>query len=442
VAKGTLRIRWAPSVTWTRAIGCRITQWPSAIRRADTHSALLGFALVAALGFRHGGYDESVWGWAILSFAALTALVLLLRGEVVLGPLEWISLGSLGTFTAFVLLSHIWGITGTEAGAEAERALVYLSGLSMLLVIVDKSSAHALLIGVLSGIVALATYGLGHRAASGPQLDPFEGSLLVEPIGYANALGVLAAIGVVLAIGLLRLESAGATKLLFAGAAAVSGVALGLTSSRAAWISLGVGCSVLLAFEPRARSVAPRRWTAIGAALVVAAALWLGLGRSVPSLGDRPAYWHAALGDVKRHPLIGSGAGSFDDYWYSHRDIRANVQDAHSLYLETFAELGVVGLALLLGVLVPPLAGGLTARAQPISAVATASYATFLVHAGLDWDWEMPTTTLTGIATGTALLVVARPSAARSLPRSVQGAAVGVSVALCLVGAFAALRQP
>jgi O-antigen ligase len=61
---------------------------------------------------------------------------------------------------------------------------------------------------------------------------------------------------------------------------------------------------------------------------------------------SRTEYWRVAVGDFLRHPIAGSGAGTFVREWYAHRRIRVDVQDAHSLYLETLAELGLVGLAL------------------------------------------------------------------------------------------------
>ena len=53
--------------------------------------------------------------------------------------------------------------------------------------------------------------------------------------------------------------------------------------------------------------------------------------------------------------MLGGGAGSFDDYWFQHRRVDQTVHDAHNLYLETLAELGPPGLALLALVLVVPL---------------------------------------------------------------------------------------
>ena len=74
--------------------------------------------------------------------------------------------------------------------------------------------------------------------------------------------------------------------------------------------------------------------------------------------------------------------------------------DAHSLYLETLAELGLVGLGLLVLVLAPPLAGAF----RGASAAAAGGYVAFLVHAGVDWDWEMPAVTIAGLFCGAALM--------------------------------------
>jgi O-antigen ligase len=138
-------------------------------------------------------------------------------------------------------------------------------------------------------------------------------------------------------------------------------------------------------------------------------AVFLTASRSF-GFGDRAPYWRAAASDAAAHPLLGSGAGSFDEYWYAHRTLDVSVQDAHSLYLELLAELGPLGLLLVLAVLVPPLAAAVTARSDPALAVAAGGYVAFLVHAGIDWDWEMPAATLAGLACGAALLAAARPA--------------------------------
>jgi O-antigen ligase len=152
-----------------------------------------------------------------------------------------------------------------------------------------------------------------------------------------------------------------------------------------------------------------RRRLVAGSTVVLAAVVIVAAPvSSRVSLGDRPAYWGVAIEDASDHVVLGSGAGTFDDYWREHRPIAAYVRDAHSLYLETAAELGIVGLALLLCALGAPLVAGAMSRGRPLVSIAAAAYVTFLVHAGLDWDWEMPVTTLAGLALAAALLVSPR----------------------------------
>ena len=58
-------------------------------------------------------------------------------------------------------------------------------------------------------------------------------------------------------------------------------------------------------------------------------------GRCSRGLGDRAQYWRVAWRVVERHPLLGSGAGTFDEQWLRYRGSGVSVRDAHSLYLET-----------------------------------------------------------------------------------------------------------
>jgi hypothetical protein len=123
---------------------------------------------------------------------------------------------------------------------------------------------------------------------------------------------------------------------------------------------------------------------------------------------SRTEYWRVALIDFGHHPVVGSGAGTFVREWYRHRRIRANVTDAHSLYLETLAELGLVGLLLLLLVLAIPVVAATRVRGRPFVAGALGAYVAFAAHAAVDWDWELPAVTLAGLFCGGLLIVAAR----------------------------------
>ena len=384
----------------------RSARWQRVAADPRSAASALGFGMVAFVGFEDGGFYESSWAWTGLAFVVIAAIQLATRRPARPSRLALLSLTALGGVALWMALSAWWGVDGTEAGRETERAAVYVAALAALLVVVRPGAGRALLVGGLGGTTVLAVVALGERVVAAPPLDPYEGALLTGPVGYANALGLLMAIGVVLALGLVLELDHTIERLLAAGAAAVSGVALVLTSSRGAMLALLVGLVVLAAGRWRSRRLLAAVTLGAVALLVVA------LPRA--SLGDRPSYWHVAVQDASDHALLGSGAGSFDDVWLERRSIPAFVRDAHSLYLETAAELGVVGLALLLCALGAPLVAALTAGDRTRIATAAAAYTVFLVHAGLDWDWEMPVTTLAGLACGAALLVASQKSASRS----------------------------
>jgi tetratricopeptide (TPR) repeat protein len=158
----------------------------------------------------------------------------------------------------------------------------------------------------------------------------------------------------------------------------------------------------------------------------------------------RAELWEAAWDDYTANPLLGSGPGTYEQYWNRHRPIRHIVRDAHSLYLEVLAELGPVGLLLLALALAAPFVGAVRARRHPLVPLALAAYVAFLVHAAVDWDWELTAVTLVALAVGTALLAAAEPDdLARPLGLPTRAAAAGAAIALSgvafvgLVGASA-----
>jgi O-Antigen ligase len=121
---------------------------------------------------------------------------------------------------------------------------------------------------------------------------------------------------------------------------------------------------------------------------------------------NRYDYWRIALRAFGDQPLRGVGAGGWSVYWLRYRRIPEGAQDAHSLPLQTAAELGVVGVAFLAMFL-----GGLVAVARSAlladRAVATgpvAGCAAYIAHAPLDWDWQMPAVTLIALVLAGLLL--------------------------------------
>jgi O-antigen ligase len=124
---------------------------------------------------------------------------------------------------------------------------------------------------------------------------------------------------------------------------------------------------------------------------------------------NRYEYWRVGLEAVRDHPVEGLGAGGFRVAWLRERTINEAVRDIHSLELEMAAELGMVGLlafALMLG---GAAAAARTAleRDPVLAAGWCAAAIAWLLHASIDWDWQLPAVTLPAIVLAGALVALA-----------------------------------
>lgn len=133
----------------------------------------------------------------------------------------------------------------------------------------------------------------------------------------------------------------------------------------------------------------------------------------------RILFWARSIDQLEAHPLRGSGAGTFQLVWQQTRPRGTQaveviaVVDGHSLYAELAGELGWPGLVLLAVGLVAILGGFASLARGPDRAVGAALLAAalaWLVHAGFDWDWEVPGVTAWLFAAGG--LALARPASA------------------------------
>jgi hypothetical protein len=479
------------------------------------------FAVVFGVGATDGGYFPTAWGWTALALSWVAAVALVVRSELRYGPLEPLVCSALVGFTVWIALSTIWTQSTSRTVLEFERALVYVAAIVALFVVVRSVTLRHLLGGTLAAIAVLCSYALATRLF--PErlgsFDPVSTYRLAAPIGYWNALGIVAVIGILLAAG----TAARARHLLSRSLAAVSLVillpTLLFTYSRGAWIALFLGLATQILVDRRRLqlvttmlvvglpalvalwlasrssalttrvpvlekastqghrlalvvlglaivagalslllavaedrldfSVASRR--AYAAVLIAALAVGLGfafarygspvtmartaydnftssqnaqggsssLNRRLFSLwgNGRPQMWRVAWNETRAHPWLGSGAGTYEEVWAKNRPFASKVRDAHSLYAETLAELGVPGLALLITALAVPFVALPRARSHPLGAVAFAAYIAFLFHIGADWDWEMPVVILTGLFCGGATLIAARRADVRTMSR-------------------------
>jgi len=236
-------------------------------------------------------------------------------------------------------------------------------------------------------------------------------------------------------------------------AAAADGRELAAVSVGLALFAAGA-VAILAALEPRVRVAPVAHRVGSGAlvagvvALILGAVLVLGgpaaIARSFaadPAAGQgadlddrlfslsgsgRVDLWRVARDTASDHPVVGSGAGSYQRYWLERRPYEAPVRDAHSLYLEMPAELGPVGLALIVAVFGFPLVVAVRLRRRPLVPIAVAALIAYLARAGVDWDWEFPVLTLAAL--GCASVIVAEGVERRSQLARLGGIALFVAV--------------
>jgi hypothetical protein len=451
-------------------------------------AAVLPAAVVAGLALESGGYFPRAWVWSSVVLLWLAAVVLVVGGRVELDRTGALYVGAAAALTVWTLVSVTWSITRSESVLDARRDVVYIAG--ALVVVVGASRVSS---GVLAAVALATVVGVVRYLISGP-VDRAEGHLLSWPVGYANAFGALAAIALPLALAAAARAERVAVRAAAAASVPLFLSVLVLASSRGGAVAAVVGLACLGALDTRrhalgatALRLAPAAVIAVGvcvAAHLTGATSDLGLRRAAVAVGlavaaaaasapvrrparaepgrpfprraaavaavagvvlavvvsivggagaERDAYWGVARHVVAVHPALGAGAGSFGPEWFAQGpvDRYGGALDAHNLYLETLAELGPIGLVLVVLFLAVPLV-----RARR-DAVAAAAYVAFLVHALLDWDWEMPAVTLAGVLLGGSLLL---PQRGRELSERTRIALAAAAVALALA-ALVGLRS-
>jgi len=136
-----------------------------------------------------------------------------------------------------------------------------------------------------------------------------------------------------------------------------------------------------------------------------------GASRLVTLQSNRYDYWRVALHAFAHEPVIGVGAGGWAVWWLRQRPYALGAHDAHSLELQTLAELGIVGFGLLAGSFTAFAMSGAQARrrAPALAAGPLAALVVWLAHSPLDWDWQMPAVTLIAAVLAGAVLGLTEP---------------------------------
>jgi O-antigen ligase len=347
----------------------------------------------------------------------------------------WNGLGTLLAFgVPLLLFLAVWSRRHIAAGLAAGCVPLHIAAIYLTS---SRGASIALALGL---IVVLAL--TDERWATA-------GAMLVCGVGSGAALGIVLAYPDIVEVPLesgAAERDGGKVAILLAVVAAGTGIAYGFLHGR----SLPVGA-------------AARRRFGIALVATALALLVVGLATADPrqrfenfkeippgyerisvrehlfsgSGGGRWQLWNAGVDQWREDPLLGDGAGTFEAWWLEHASVPLFVRDAHSLYIEAAAELGLVGLVLVLmlvGLVVVTgvrrsLASAREARAA--AAALTGVAVVFALEAGVDWIWEVTSVcavfvVVMGLLTGPATVPDLEP---RPLRRSAWPLRAGVIVA-------------
>jgi hypothetical protein len=394
----------ALSRTWAPEAGPAIND----VQRLALYLAVLIAAAAVLRGRWARAAEPAVAAGAVLivgyglSERLLPGLIDLDDSRAALGRLDqpltyWNAMGAMAAM-ALVLLARI--------GADPARPRAFRIAAGAL----AAPMGAGLLLAFSRGAIAATVVGLVVLALLAPERVQLRAAVGVAALAAAG--GALAAVlpavrtmagareteGLILLAGLLGLAALGAW-----AAARLAALPPG-TASAARRVRVGVVAAVAV----------------VGLALVaISAAVESGTprdGASAARLGsadsNRYAYWRVAIDGFADAPLRGHGTGSFGVLWLRDRTVPEVVRDAHSIWLETAAELGLVGL-LLLGAF----AGGVgwaaaLARRRDAARLAgpAATLAVWAAHSAIDWDWELPGgPTLTALVLAGLVIALADP---------------------------------
>ncbi len=429
---------------------------------AVTLAAAAGLVAVALNGGGHG----------LGARAALTAIVVAgLLASVLLGAFALTRAGALagallGALAALAMLSAVWAADPEAALAEGTRLALYAGVFVVVAGVLRIGDVAALADGLAAGIAAIALIALASRwfpsvvdPGALPRVVPAVQSRLSYPLQYWNGLGMLLAAGIPLLVGRALAPRPAIVRGLAVAGAVAAGIAIYYTSSRGAVLVAVSGLVVFAIAGGRARVLARPRLSrgaaiAVGVGVVAAGALavlvidpaerWerFTAPPDATAAADAPGFvashllsgtgsgrwqfWSAAVDAFESRPVAGRGMGGYESWWAQHGTLSDTVRDAHSLGLQTLAELGLFGVGLLLAFVAVALwaatrtLGGLPDADRAAAAALVGAASGLLLGVQIDWAWNIPAVAAVALL---ALAVLCAPGAA-ARPRLRVGAPV------------------
>jgi O-antigen ligase len=499
-------------------------------------------AIVTAANASQGAYFSQSWGWVALAFLVPATVLLILDRVEAPGRMRLAFAALMVAFAAWVALSAVWSISAPASLREVERILVYVAVALAVAFVLRRGDGPAVLAGIVVGATLICAYAAATRLLP----DRFDvpeaavgGHRLSTPLGYWNALGLLASMGCLIAAGFVAHGRRKGWPLAAAAAIPVLTTTLYFTFSRGSWAALFIGFGVAVGLDPRrlrvvwtslivalpsiaciayasrlealtqedapafaaerdghrlaailvgcvACSVAAalaarwlakrlpvtprtRRYANVGLATIAGAAVivvlvavggpssgfddlrdrfsaepelagWRDLNDRLFSISGngRAEQLRVSWDAGREHPLAGAGSGTFEYLWYRNRNRPTTyvVRDGHSLYLETFAETGVIGLGLLFGAVSLLLLAGFRARRVRFVAFGVGAFVGWMAASGFDWHWEVVGVTMTAFLAGSAGLCGGERRANRGLSTPWRGGLILATVALSVAATW------
>jgi O-Antigen ligase len=163
--------------------------------------------------------------------------------------------------------------------------------------------------------------------------------------------------------------------------------------------------------------------------------------------GNRYDYWRIAWRVWRAHPALGVGAGNYPRSYYQQRATTEDIEQPHSIELQTLSELGVVGALLLIALLAGTVWGIVRMRSNAVSSQrgralmvgATGAFVAWLTQTSVDWMHLLPG--LTAIAV-IAVAVLVRGKGSHGYPEregSTEGLRLGSVRTIKLAAALVVL---
>lgn len=410
-------------------------------------SGIAGGGAVAAAPVRA---RELLRGWTLLALHLLVWLLpvvsatklLLLAGVVLALILARLLVGErlrgstlLVPFAVFLGLNVLATVSSVlPHGSLRDLSIVIASG-GVLFAVVNLGDRRDWY-GLLASFVAVATlvaalglyqYAAGRAVTSSHWFDaktnPDLTARVYSTFGNPNILAEYLVLVIPAVVGLFWSERNGPKQLLFAAMAGITGLCLVLTFSRGAWLGMAVAALVFVAImEARVLWLVPVG--AVGGYFLLPPVIHARLA-SIVNLSDasnayRLNIWIATVRMIKDYWVTGVGLGYRSFMWvYQEYKLRGQIAwHSHNQYLEQFSELGIIGLALFVWLMLRVAAAGGSAlrrsphadrRLRSVAAGGVASVAGILFYGFFENIFYLPTVIVTfwvvaGLTTTAGLL--------------------------------------